>query len=122
MSRRRDRDVEIETRNIEERNDSSRVASTLIKYVAYLIIFFGFCISLSNTYFRCSRRSRWYSLKSLPFVIREREVLSWIGIFHSKLYLSQAIHPSSCDQIYFATGIIKSSSLVSSSDQLASSS
>jgi hypothetical protein len=42
MSRQRDRDVEIETRNIEERNDSSRVASTLIKYVAYLIIFFGF--------------------------------------------------------------------------------
>lgn len=43
MSRQRhDNDVEIETRNIEERNDSSRVASTLIKYVAYLIIFFGF--------------------------------------------------------------------------------
>jgi hypothetical protein len=42
MSRRVDRDVEIETRNVEERNDSSRVASTLIKYVAYLIIFFGF--------------------------------------------------------------------------------
>jgi len=39
---RHDHDVEIETRNIEERNDSSRVASTLIKYVAYLIIFFGF--------------------------------------------------------------------------------
>lgn len=34
--------VEVETRNVEERNDSSQVASTLIKYVAYLIIFFGF--------------------------------------------------------------------------------
>ncbi|WP_170307997.1 hypothetical protein [Paenibacillus dakarensis] len=33
--------VEVETRNVEERNDSSMVASTLIKYVAYLIIFFG---------------------------------------------------------------------------------
>ena len=45
MSEPRDRDVEIETRNIEERNDSSRVASTLIKYVAYLIIFLVSCTS-----------------------------------------------------------------------------
>ncbi|WP_200901409.1 hypothetical protein [Paenibacillus sp. DMB20] len=41
-SRRRHDNVEVETRNVEERNDSSLVASTLIKYVAYLIIFFGF--------------------------------------------------------------------------------
>lgn len=51
MSRRVDRDVEIETRNVEERNDSSRVASTLIKYVAYLIIFFGFLYFLINYVF-----------------------------------------------------------------------
>lgn len=42
MNTRQNRDsVEVETRNVEERNDSSLVASTLIKYVAYLIIFFG---------------------------------------------------------------------------------
>ncbi|MFC7681198.1 hypothetical protein [Paenibacillus sp. GCM10028914] len=40
-SRERRDSVEVETRNVEERNDSSLVASTLIKYVAYLIIFFG---------------------------------------------------------------------------------
>lgn len=42
MNTRHNRDsVDVETRNVEERNDSSLVASTLIKYVAYLVIFFG---------------------------------------------------------------------------------
>ncbi|WP_169306645.1 hypothetical protein [Cohnella pontilimi] len=37
----RDRDVDIEERRVEEKNDSSLVASTFIKYAAYLVIFFG---------------------------------------------------------------------------------
>ena len=41
-TRNRRDNVEVETRNVEERNDSSLVASTFIKYAAYIIIFFGF--------------------------------------------------------------------------------
>ncbi|EGL15963.1 MULTISPECIES: hypothetical protein [Paenibacillus] len=37
-----DKNVDIEQRHIEKRSDSSAVASTFIKYAAYLIIFFGF--------------------------------------------------------------------------------
>ncbi|WP_166542145.1 MULTISPECIES: hypothetical protein [Paenibacillus] len=37
-----DKNVEIEKRHIEKRSDSSAVASTFIKYAAYMIIFFGF--------------------------------------------------------------------------------
>lgn len=33
--------VDIEERHIEKKSDSSMVASTFIKYAAYLIIFFG---------------------------------------------------------------------------------
>lgn len=42
MNNRHDVDVERRDTRIEERRDSSRVASTFIKYAAYLIIFFGF--------------------------------------------------------------------------------
>ncbi|MFD2670982.1 hypothetical protein [Marinicrinis sediminis] len=34
--------VDVERRNVEKKSDSSLVASTFIKYAAYLIIFFGF--------------------------------------------------------------------------------
>jgi hypothetical protein len=36
-----DRDIDIEETKVEKKSDSSLVGSTLIKYVAYLIIFFG---------------------------------------------------------------------------------
>jgi len=35
------RNIEIEERHVEHRSDSSRVFATLIKYAAYLLIFFG---------------------------------------------------------------------------------
>lgn len=35
------RNVEIEERHVEKKSDSSLVASTFIKYAAYIIIFFG---------------------------------------------------------------------------------
>ena len=35
------RDIDVEERHIERKSDSSLVASTFIKYAAYLIIFFG---------------------------------------------------------------------------------
>ncbi len=35
------RNVEIEERHVEKKSDSSMVASTFIKYAAYLVIFFG---------------------------------------------------------------------------------
>ncbi|MBM7565136.1 hypothetical protein [Paenibacillus sacheonensis] len=35
------RDIDVEERHIERRSDSSLVASTFIKYAAYIIIFFG---------------------------------------------------------------------------------
>lgn len=35
------RNLEIEERHVEKKSDSSRVASTFIKYAAYLVIFFG---------------------------------------------------------------------------------
>ncbi|CAM4424211.1 hypothetical protein L1N85_26475 [Paenibacillus alkaliterrae] len=35
------RNVEIEERHVEKKTDSSMVASTFIKYTAYIIIFFG---------------------------------------------------------------------------------
>lgn len=34
--------VEVEKTNIQKKSDSSMVASTFIKYAAYIIIFFGF--------------------------------------------------------------------------------
>lgn len=37
----RDDDIEIEKRNVEKKTDSSKVASTFIKYAAYIIITFG---------------------------------------------------------------------------------
>jgi hypothetical protein len=36
-----DRDIDIEETRVEKKSDSSLVGSTLIKYAAYLIIFFG---------------------------------------------------------------------------------
>ncbi|MEK3883390.1 hypothetical protein [Paenibacillus sp. PL2-23] len=33
--------VEIEERHVQKKSDSSQVLSTLIKYAAYLLIFFG---------------------------------------------------------------------------------
>ncbi|MBO2943456.1 hypothetical protein JJQ72_05615 [Paenibacillus sp. F411] len=50
-SRQRHENVEVETRNVEERNDNSMVASTFIKYAAYLIIFFGLLYFLINYVF-----------------------------------------------------------------------
>lgn len=35
------RNLEIEERHVEKKSDSSLVASTFIKYAAYVIIFFG---------------------------------------------------------------------------------
>jgi ATP-dependent Zn protease len=35
------RNLEIEERHVEKKSDSSLVASTFIKYAAYIIIFFG---------------------------------------------------------------------------------
>ncbi|MDO3408487.1 hypothetical protein QWJ34_01765 [Saccharibacillus sp. CPCC 101409] len=35
------RDVDVEERRVEKRSDSSLVASTFIKYAAYIIITFG---------------------------------------------------------------------------------
>lgn len=35
------RNVEVERRDIQKKSDSSLVASTFIKYAAYIIIFFG---------------------------------------------------------------------------------
>ncbi|RKD22628.1 hypothetical protein BEP19_10225 [Ammoniphilus oxalaticus] len=35
------KNIEIEKKNIEKKSDSSMVASTFIKYISYLIIFFG---------------------------------------------------------------------------------
>ncbi|GIP22739.1 MULTISPECIES: hypothetical protein [Paenibacillus] len=34
--------VEVERRDIQHKTDSSMVASTFIKYAAYIILFFGF--------------------------------------------------------------------------------
>ncbi|MNH83854.1 hypothetical protein D3C87_742680 [compost metagenome] len=34
--------VEVERRDIQHKSDSSMVASTFIKYAAYIILFFGF--------------------------------------------------------------------------------
>ncbi|USB34002.1 hypothetical protein [Paenibacillus sp. YPG26] len=34
--------VEVERRDIQHKSDSSLVASTFIKYAAYIILFFGF--------------------------------------------------------------------------------
>lgn len=43
-------------------------------------------------------------VKKPPFRdTRKRGFLSWIGFFLNKLYLSQAIHPISCDQILLRT-------------------
>ncbi|CAM4455772.1 hypothetical protein [Paenibacillus tarimensis] len=36
------RNIEVEERHTEKRSDSSLVASTFIKYAAYIVIFFGF--------------------------------------------------------------------------------
>ncbi|QJC53390.1 hypothetical protein HGI30_18660 [Paenibacillus albicereus] len=35
------RNVQVEERHVEHKSDSSLVASTFIKYAAYIIIFFG---------------------------------------------------------------------------------
>jgi len=35
------RNIEVEERHVEKKSDSSLVASTFIKYAAYVIIFFG---------------------------------------------------------------------------------
>ncbi|WP_169823384.1 hypothetical protein [Paenibacillus yonginensis] len=40
--RRETSDVDVEHREIHKSSDSSRVASTFIKYAAYIILFFGF--------------------------------------------------------------------------------
>ncbi|WP_170885440.1 hypothetical protein [Bacillus alkalicellulosilyticus] len=36
------KDVNVEERHVEKKQDTSTVASTFIKYFAYIIIFFGF--------------------------------------------------------------------------------
>lgn len=41
MDERRDIDVDRRSTKVEEKHDSSLVASTLIRYLAYIIIFFG---------------------------------------------------------------------------------
>lgn len=41
MDQRRDIDVDRTNTNVEEKHDSSLVASTFIKYFAYIVIFFG---------------------------------------------------------------------------------
>lgn len=46
-----DKDVNVEKRTVEERNDSSLVASNFIKYTAYLLIFFGFLYFLVHYVF-----------------------------------------------------------------------
>ncbi|MBM7097687.1 MULTISPECIES: hypothetical protein [Alteribacter] len=45
-----DKNVDVDKRNedVEKKHDSSRVASTFIKYAAYLIIFFGILWFLIN--------------------------------------------------------------------------
>ncbi|WP_203232111.1 hypothetical protein [Paenibacillus pinistramenti] len=35
-------DVDVERREIHKHSDSSKVASTFIKYAAYIVLFFGF--------------------------------------------------------------------------------
>jgi hypothetical protein len=42
----KDRSVEVEHREVQRKSDSSVVASTFIKYAAYIIIFFGFLFFL----------------------------------------------------------------------------
>lgn len=37
----KDRSVDVEHREVQKKSDSSVVASTFIKYTAYIIIFFG---------------------------------------------------------------------------------
>lgn len=37
----KDRSVEVERTEVHKKSDSSQVASTFIKYAAYIIIFFG---------------------------------------------------------------------------------
>ncbi|WP_438434550.1 hypothetical protein [Gorillibacterium sp. sgz500922] len=41
MDQRRDIDVDRTNTSVEEKHDSSLVASTFIKYFAYIVIFFG---------------------------------------------------------------------------------
>ncbi|MFD1775795.1 hypothetical protein [Paenibacillus rhizophilus] len=41
-TRYKDSNVEVEHREVQKKTDSSLVASTFIKYAAYIIIFFGF--------------------------------------------------------------------------------
>ncbi|WP_158211734.1 hypothetical protein [Alkalihalobacterium alkalinitrilicum] len=36
------KNVEVQKRNVEKKENSSMVAATFIKYVAYIVIFFGF--------------------------------------------------------------------------------
>ncbi|MCM3785212.1 hypothetical protein M3231_19745 [Neobacillus mesonae] len=36
------RNVEVERKDVQKKSDSSLVASTFIKYVAYIVLFFGF--------------------------------------------------------------------------------
>lgn len=40
--RRNESNVEVERREVQERSEPSMVASTFIKYAAYIILFFGF--------------------------------------------------------------------------------
>ncbi|WP_179281398.1 hypothetical protein [Paenibacillus sp. XY044] len=42
MSESRRNNVEVERKEVQQKSDSSLVASTFIKYAAYIIIFFGF--------------------------------------------------------------------------------
>lgn len=42
----KDRSVEVEHTEVQKKSDSSVVASTFIKYAAYIIIFFGFLFFL----------------------------------------------------------------------------
>lgn len=41
MDSRQDRNIEVERTEVQKKSDSSLVASTFIKYAAYIIIFFG---------------------------------------------------------------------------------
>lgn len=47
----KDRSVEVEHREVQRKSDSSVVASTFIKYAAYIIIFLVFCSFWLNMYF-----------------------------------------------------------------------
>ncbi|GAE32548.1 hypothetical protein [Halalkalibacter hemicellulosilyticus] len=45
------KEVDVEKKTVEKKNDVSKIGSTLIKYLTYIIIFFGFLWFLVNFVF-----------------------------------------------------------------------